>query len=136
MCSCITVATDSGSPDVQLTKQLPFSASRSYYTTPPMPQQTENLFWTLTLTTPLSKHGKGQKNNDHMGSLCLDMPVLAREMQHKKTLRIENLHMLPLWGRLWSRLVRRLWNRFRLPILGDKTVIKNIFLEFALENMA
>ena len=40
---------------------------------------------------PLSKHGQGQKNNGHTGSLCLDKPVLVHNMQHKKTLHIENL---------------------------------------------
>ena len=38
----------------------------------------------------LSKHGQGQKNNGHTGSSCLDKPVLACNVQHKKTLHTEN----------------------------------------------
>ena len=42
---------------------------------------------------------------------------------------LEQLHMLALWGRLWSRLAFRFWNGVRLPIPWDKTVINNIFDE-------
>ena len=45
----------------------------------------------LTPPPPPSKHGQGQKNNGHTGPPCLDKPVLARDVQHKKTLHIENL---------------------------------------------
>ena len=40
---------------------------------------------------PLRKHGQGQENNGHTGSLCLDKPVLARDAQHKETLHTETL---------------------------------------------
>ena len=51
---------------------------------------------------------------------------------------LEQLHMLALWGRLWSRLGFRFWNGFRLPIHLDKTVINNIFgeVKLALKDMA
>ena len=34
---------------------------------------------------------------------------------------LEQLHMLALWGRLWSRLGFTFWNGFKLPIPWDKT---------------
>ena len=51
---------------------------------------------------------------------------------------VEQLHMLALWGKLWSRLGFRFWNGFRLPIPWDKTVINNIFgeVKLALKDMA
>ena len=44
-----------------------------------------------TFHCSMAKHGHGQKNNGHTGSLCLDKPVLASNVQHKNTLHIENL---------------------------------------------
>ena len=51
---------------------------------------------------------------------------------------LEQLHMLALWGRLWSSLGFRFWNGFRLAIPWDETVINNIFgeVKLALKDMA
>ena len=51
---------------------------------------------------------------------------------------LEQLHMLALRGRLWSRLGFRFWNGFRLTIPWDKTVINNMFgeVKLALKDMA
>ena len=51
---------------------------------------------------------------------------------------LEELHMLALWGRLWSKLGFRFWNGFRLPIPWGKIVINNIFgeVKLALKDMA
>ena len=48
---------------------------------------------------------------------------------------LKQLHMLALWGRLWSRLGFRFSNGFRLPIPWDKTVINNIFGEVELATL-
>ena len=51
---------------------------------------------------------------------------------------LEQLHMLALWGRLWSRLGFRFWNECRLPVPWDKTAINSIFgeVKLALKDMA
>ena len=51
---------------------------------------------------------------------------------------LKQLHMLALWGRLWSRLGFRIWNGFGLPIPWDETVINNIFgdVKLALKHIA
>ena len=51
---------------------------------------------------------------------------------------LEKLHMLAIWGRLWSRFGFTFWNGFRLPIPWDKTVINNMFgeVKLALKDMA